>query len=277
MLPRMKTLHPLGRRFARIAFVTLAGGATLLAGRLAHAGVTLVFQRGPSEPQTLYIDNNRVRVENSAKDRSNVIIDAAGKRIVMVDDAEKSWSEMTEADMRAFKEQLAARKAQMEEHMKSLPPEQRKRFEEMTNPKEHELTFEKMGVKKSVNGFSCDMYRVLEDGKPREEDCVAPWGPKVLQKSDFAGLQKFAAEMAKNMGGMGGARMFERFEKYPGFPVSQHPLQPGQPDEELKSVKRGAIPADKFTVPAGYVKKDRKMGLQGPPPGPFRPMPPPKQ
>ena len=275
MLPRMKTL-----RLVRLALVTLTAGTTLLAGGLAHAGVTLTFQRGTTEPQTLYIEKDRVRVENPGRDRSadrsTVIIDAAGKRIVMVDDAEKSWSEMTEADMRAFKEQLAARRAQMEEHMKSLPPEQRKRFEDMTNPKEHELSFEKMGAKKSVNGFSCDMYRVLEDGKPREEDCVAPWGPKVLQKSDFAGLQKFAAEMAKSMGGMGGGRMFERFDKYPGFPVSQHPLQPGQPDEELKSVKRGAIPADKFAVPAGYVKKDRKMGLQGPPPGPFRPMPPPK-
>jgi Domain of unknown function (DUF4412) len=272
MLPRMKTPRPV-----RLALVTLTAGTTLLAGGLAHAGVTLTFQRGTTEPQTLYIEKDRVRVENPGKDRSTVIIDAAGKRIVMVDDAEKSWSEMTEEDMRHFKEQLAGRKAQMEEHMKSLPPEQRKRFEDMLSPKEHELTFEKMGAKKSVNGFACEMYRVLEDGKPREEDCVAPWGPKVLQKSDFAGLQKFAAEMAKNMGGMGGGRMFERFEKYPGFPVSQHPLQPGQPDEELKSVKRGAIPADKFAVPAGYVKKDRKMGMQGPPPGPFRPMPPPKQ
>lgn len=275
----MRTLRllPVRSPLLRLTLVTVAAGTTMLAGGLAHAGVTLVFQRGAGEPQTLYIENDRVRIENPQKERSTVIIDAAGKRLVMVDDAEKSWTEMTEEDMRRFREQLAGRKAQMEEHMKSLPPEQRKRFEEMTSPKEHELKFEKMGAKKSINGFSCEMYRVLEDGKPREEDCIAPWGAKVLQKSDFAGLEKFAQEMAKNVGGMGGNRMLERFEKYPGFPVAQHPLQPGVPDEELKSVKRGSIPASKFAVPAGYVKKDRKMGLNAPPGGPYRPMPTPPQ
>ena len=161
--------------------------------------------------------------------------------------------------------------------MKSMPPEQRKRFEEATSNKPHELTFEKLGAKKTVNGFSCEMYRVSENGKPREEDCIAPWSSKVLQKSDFAGMQKFAEQMAKDMGGMGGNRMLERFEKYPGFPVAQHPLQPGAPDEELKSVKRGTIPGAMFAVPAGYIKKDRKMGFTPPPPGPYRPMPTPPQ
>jgi hypothetical protein len=110
MLPRMKMTRP-ARHFrlplTRLALVTRIAGTTLLAGGVAHAGVTLVFQRGTTEPQTLYIENDRVRVENPGKDRSTVIIDASGKRIVMVDDNEKSWSEMTEEDMRHFKEQLA--------------------------------------------------------------------------------------------------------------------------------------------------------------------------
>jgi hypothetical protein len=259
--------------FVRLTLVTVAAGATLLAGGLAHAGVTLVFQRGADQPSTLYIDNDHVRIENPAKEHSTVIVDAAGKRVLLLDDAEKSYSQMTEEEMRQFRAQIEARRAQMEDHMKSLPPEQRKRFEAMTSNKPHELTFEKMGEKKSINGFSCAMYRVLEDGKPREEDCIAPWGAKILEKSDFAGLQKFAEEMTKMSGGMGSNQLLERFDRYPGFPVLQHPLQPGGQDEQLKSVKRGAIPSDKFVVPAGYVKKDRKMGFSGPPPGPYRPMP----
>jgi hypothetical protein len=46
------------------------------------------------------------------------------------------------------------------------------------------------------------------------------------------------------------------FENAPGFPVLRHPLEPGQPDEIIKSLKRGSIPASTFTVPAGYTKKD---------------------
>ena len=153
-------------------------------------------------------------------------------------------------------------------------------------PKPRALKFERLGAKKSINGFSCEMYRVLEETTPKEEDCLAPWSASALQRSDFEGLRKFSEDMAKDAGAMGpggGRQMFEQFDKYPGFPVLRHPLEPGQhEDEQLKSVKRGSIPAVKFAVPAGFTKKESPMGkgmgmgMGAPPRGPFKPLPPPK-
>jgi len=245
--------------------------ASLATPLRAYAGVTLVMQRGASDISTLYVDGDKMRMENPAAQKEHtVVIDAAAKRMLMINEAEKSYSEITEADMKRIGEQLAARRAEMEERMKSLPPEQRKHMESMMGGaagKPRELKFERMGDKKTVNGFPCEMYRVLEEGAPKEEDCLATWSSSLLQRSDFAGLRKFAEEMAKDSGAMGaggGHQMFEQFDKYPGFPVTRHPLEQGlQQDEQLKSLKRGSIPASRFAVPAGFKKTESPMGAFG--------------
>jgi hypothetical protein len=278
--------------------------ALLPAGR-ARAGVTVVFQRGASSPATMYLEGERMRVENIDKSEhaSSVILDAAGKRLIMLDEKGKTYTEMTEQDMKQMRERVEVARAQMQERMKTMPPEQRKRMEEvmagMGGPngpgakpaKPSVLKFERLGQKKTINGFACDMYRVLEDGKPHEEDCISPWSVGLLQKSDLAGLRKFSEEMAKNFGAMaaGSQAGFDRLDKYPGIPVSRVPLEASGArgeEEQIKSVKRGSIEAAKFAVPAGFTKKDLPMGGAGGPGGPggpgshghgaFRPLPPPK-
>jgi hypothetical protein len=288
-IPVPRTLRPSRLRQARLAILA-AAPLTLLFSARAEAGVTLVMQRGAEQPSTLYVDGDKMRMENpGAAARATVIINAATKRMTIVNEADKSYSEITPEDMKRFREQLESRRAQMEEHLKTMPPEQRKRIEEAMGPKMVAgagptklpvLKFERTGEKKTINGFSCDTYHVLEDGTPKEEDCIAPWSSSVLQRSDFAGLRKFAEDMAKSSGTMspgGGRQMFEQFDKYPGFPVLRHPLDPGHhDDEQLKSVKRGPIPAASFTPPAGFTKKDLPMGAMGgggPPRGSFRPLP----
>ena len=256
MLPRMiSTLSSISHRFTLLAVTA----ASLLSGR-AQAGVTVVMQRGAAATSTLYIEGDKMRAENpGATNRPTiVIIDAAGKRFFMINEAEKTYFVMTEADMKA-------RRAEMDERVKSLPPEQRKRIEQMMGgapgEKSPELKFERTGEKKTINGFACDVYHVLEGSTPKEEDCLASWSAKILQRSDFAGLRKFAEDMAKDVG-VAGRQMFQQFDKYPGFPVLRHPLEPGQhEDEELKSVKRGSIPAEMFAVPAGFTKKESPMGM----------------
>jgi hypothetical protein len=254
-----------------LTLLAVLAAPALLAGR-AQAGVTIVMQRGADATSTLYVDGDKMRMENPVSQKEHtVVIDAAAKRMLMINDAEKSYSEVTEADMKRFGEMMKARRAEMQEHMKSMPPDQRKHMEEMMGgggaAKPHELKFEKLGQKKTVNGFSCEMYRVTDNGDPKEEDCLAPWSAGILQRSDFAGLRKFAEDMAKESGAMGpggGGRTFEQFDKYPGFPVTRHPLEPGQhEDEQLKSVKRGSIPASTFAVPAGYKKTESPMGAMG--------------
>jgi len=280
-----KTQRSFGWSLSRLAVLAVVLAAPLLASGRAQAGVTLVMQRGTDPTSTLYVDGDKMRMENpKSTNERTVIIDAAAKKMMMIDDTAKTYTEITQADMERFGEMMKGMRAQMEERMKNMPPEQRKKMAPMmgaaggADAKAPELKFEKAGGKKTINGFSCDMYKVLEDGKPKEEDCIAPWSSSILTRADFAGLRKFAEDMAKTMGSMAGAgskNTFQQFDKYPGFPVSRHPLDPAEhEDEVLKSVKRGSIASSMFAIPAGYTKKELPMpGMMGGG-GPHHGMPP---
>jgi hypothetical protein len=276
MLRRMLTVHasksqsPGARRALTLAFALSAAGVCTFAAGRAQAGVTIETQRGPDGAATMYVEGNRMRMDGGDKTgtTTSVIMDGPSKKMIVIEDKKKVYTEIGQEDMKRMRAQVDAMRAQMEERMKTMPPEQRKQMEGMMaglnagKPgKPVVLKFEKLGQKKSVNGFSCDMYRVLRDGTAAEEDCLAPWGPKSIQKSDLAGLLKFAQEMAKSFGGAGAKDQlqFDQLDSYPGFPISRVPLSPtGERgvEEQVKSIKRGAIPATRFDIPAGYTKKD---------------------
>jgi hypothetical protein len=180
---------------------------------------------------------------------------------------------MTEEDRKRMRAQMDAMRAQMQERLKNMPPDQRAKMESMMGPaaadpgKTHDWKFEPIGQKKTVNGFACDMYRVSEDGKVREEQCVSPWSAGLVKKSDFAGIQQFAESMMDDFGGARGRSnsIFTRMEKAPGIPISRVPIEAnGQrgEEEQIKSIKRGSIPSSAFEIPAGYSKKD--MPMMGP-------------
>jgi hypothetical protein len=253
-------------------------GSTLSFAGAARAGVTMVVKRGAgaaAAKSTITLDNDRVRVEGQGNGprEGNIIMDGRARKMVMINVSEKSYTELTEADMKKMGAQIAAMRAQAAEQMKNLPPEQRKKMEAMMgnmgtpDGKMPKVELKAMGQKKTVNGFACDMYRVSRDGVAKEEDCIAPWGPKVLQKSDFENFRKFAEEMAKSMGVTGTQNdMFQQYDKFPGIPVSRHMLDGGE-DEEIESIKRGSVAESLFTVPAGYTKKEMPM-MGGPGMGP---------
>ncbi len=277
-----------------VAMLLACSTSALLFPASAMAAVTITTQRGASGITTVYADGDRLRIDSPARDpggRAHVMImDADGKRMVTLDESTKTYTELTEEDMKRVRGRMDGMREQMEERMKSMPPEQRKKMEEMmagrggmgvmggpgamgrvgAAAKPREWTFEPLGQKKSVNGFSCEMYRVNVDGKPREEDCISPWSAGLVKREDFAGLQKFGEEMSREFGGGEGEKSrgpFMRFDKAPGIPISRVPLEPdgkrGE-EEQIKSIKRGAIPSSLFAIPAGFTKKDLPMGPKGP-------------
>jgi hypothetical protein len=284
-------LRAMSRRRA-LSFAFAAVGLTSLAGARAHAGITIVTQRGPSQTATLYIEGNRMRIDGIDKTGkgSSMIVDGANKKMIVVEEKEKAYVEMTEEDMKRMRAQVDAMRTQMQERMKNMPPEQRKKMEAMManmggpdgKPRKPPvLKFEKAGGKKTINGFSCDMYKVSKDGQLSEEDCIAPWSAAVVQKSDLAALKKFGEDMMKNFGmGAGNEMALDQLEKYPGIPISRVSLEAGGArgeEEQIKSIKRGGIEASHFAVPAGYKKKDLPPSMMGggPPKGNLHPLPPP--
>jgi Domain of unknown function (DUF4412) len=278
------------RRMSKRALLVFAAGATLLSSLSsapAGAAVTIVVQNGTADaPNTVYLDGKRMRVDGARQGgrEASMIMDGAGKRMIILNDKEKTYSEITQEDMKKMRARVDAMRAQAAERMKNLPPEQRKQMEKMMGgglggdaagkEKEKDFKFEKMGDKKTVNGFACEMYRIVIDGKPAEEDCVSPWSAGIIKMSDFEGLREFAESMLQGMGGGPKEQnwfMFKkRFDQFPGFPVTRVVLEADgkrRPQEEVKSVKRGSIDAAKFATPAGYTKTASPFEQMGGPPG----------
>jgi len=287
----MKRVGPLG-------FRALAGAwalPCLLVPALANAAATLVVQTGKQAPSTIYADGDRLRMEMSpdsgpagpahgpgaaARAASVVIIDAVGRKMVMVNDRDKTFTEITEDDVKRMKVQMEAMRAQMAERTKNMTPEQRAQMESMMGPRAAQMMngntkpavwkFEPLGQKKTVNGFACEMYRVLLDGAAHEEDCISPWSAHLVDRAAFAGLEKFGESMNENLGAGPGLGM-PLFHQYPGLPISRVILlADGSPGEEsqVKSIGHGAVPAAKFAPPPGYTKKDLPQVGAGRPRGP---------
>jgi hypothetical protein len=273
------------------ALLVVAAGATLLSSlpaATAGAALTIVVQNGATTaPNTLYLDGKRMRVDGAHEGghEASMIMDGAGKRMIIINEKEKTFSEITQEDMKKMRARVDVMRAQAAERMKSLPPEQRKQMEKLMGgmgggpaAKEKDFKFEKMGEKKTINGFSCEMYRIVVDGKPAAEDCVSPWSAGIIKMSDFEGLREFAESMMQGLGGnqpeQNWFMLKKRFDQFPGFPVTRVVIEPDgkrRPQEEVKSVKRGSIDAAKFTPPAGFTKTPspfEQMGGGGPPGGP---------
>jgi len=269
-------------------------GATLLAllaPAAARAATTIVVQRGKEPPSTIYADKDRLRMEApegvapamagkgpgapAGRAPSVVLVDAVARKMVMVNDRDKTFTEITEEDMKRLKAQLQAMRAQMAERTKNMTPEQRAQMESMMGPaakqmlsgdaKPPQWKFEPLGTKKTVNGFACEMYRVLLDGAVHEEDCISPWSAGLVDRSAFAGLEKFAENMEQGMGGMRGAMPL--FHQFPGLPITRVVISPtGERSEEhqVKSISHAAIAPSMFVVPAGYTKRELpQMGMGG--------------
>jgi hypothetical protein len=286
MLPPM----PTSPRLLPLAAAT----ATLLAGTLCHAGVTVVFQRGQQPGSTLSLDGKHLRMEGGDRGNSSLVVDGPGKRQVVIDPARKTYMVITLDDMRHQRQRMAEARAQSEQRLKNMPPEERQRLEALMGKKvpfgpvgkPAVIKYVPLNIKRTVAGFSCQMYRVTFDGKPRLEECVAAWSAGLVQKSDFAGLRPFLTELSKAGGGFGFADSYlEQMQKAPGFPITRAMLDESGgrgAEEELKSVERGPIPPETFAVPDGYTKTELPTmgppGTPGAPPrgGPFRPLPPPK-
>lgn len=261
--------------------------AILLVSSLAQAGAVLVSERkqkGETTNVTLTVEGARLRIDGMRQQRggaSALIFDGEAKKLMAITTDDKTYMELTEADVQALGGQMATMRAAMEAQLAGMPPEQRKQVEAMmaargggmpgagAGPakKRAERTYKSVGQKKTVRGFPCEMYKVLVDGKAIEESCFADWSRAGVGPEDFKGLEKlkeFVSSLTSQFGGTVQDDSFVDFTRAPGFPVARAGLgENGSVEwtEELVSAKRQSVPADKFSVPPGYTKK-----AMGPPP-----------
>jgi hypothetical protein len=247
----------------------------------AGDGVLIVMKVtfGTNPPQTnqIQIDQKRMRMTGTgATGSAGVMFDGNRQVMTMIDDAHKTYTEMSKADLDAFAAQMAPAMAQMQDAMKNMPPEAKARMEAMMKKNgaaaggppgaaPAKIEYKKTGTA-TVGKWTCDKYEGYTNGQKTQELCTVD--PKVLgfSMADFQvmrDMQEFFKQMQQF--GRGIAPQQSPFtvgtvaeQGFSGMPVrSVITTSNGtQVISELAEAKRQAFTDATFTVPSDYKKND---------------------
>ena len=209
----------------------------LLAASRASGGALIEGtsgDRGATGPERMLADGQNVRVEMKGGERA-VIFDGAGKRMIQLEPASRSYTEITQADMEKVR-------ALMSQH--GAAPEK----------KPISRRYEKTGRTDSALGKSCEVYRAVDaEGKSHDELCLAPFGSFGVERSDFEGFRALGA-FANAMAGREGER---NWAEIPGVPLIGWRTEGGARKETFRATKveKRSFPASEFSVPAGWTRR----------------------
>lgn len=229
---------------------------------------------------TMIADGELLRVEISSVSSSEdgLIIYRGDRNEMLVADSERlEYYVIDKQTMNQMAGQIGDAMKQMEEMMKTLPPDQRAMAEQMMKQQMPALQsapkvpskLQKMGKSDTINGYDCEYYEVLKEGRKTREMCVAKWGDidggsEAVEA--MIGMGKFFESMhdafaeAAGTGFMGRQQeMFEHMRQLGGYPVHAKDFdETGAVEGEstLTSSRSEAIDAAQFEPPEGYRRQE---------------------
>jgi hypothetical protein len=223
----------------------------------------------------IQIEQTRMRAEtDGAGGRTQaVIFDGTAQVLRTIDDQGKTYSEMNKADLDRMSAQMSGAMAQMQEQMKSMPPEARARIEAamqgrgMPGAAAGPATeYKKVGTDK-VGKWTCDKYEGTRGGEKVSEICTVSPTALGFTLADFEVTRQMAEFFAKLVP-QGADQMFRIGSSgangFSGLPVRTVTFRNGAPSgtTEITEASRQKFPDSTFAVPAGYQKREM-MGGRG--------------
>jgi hypothetical protein len=229
------------RRAAALACLT---ALPALAGAEEMTVVSRVtLNQGAPQTSTQYIGEKMIRTTDGEND---TIVDVANGRYTVVNHKKKEYYEFTRDEMMASMQQL---EQQMAGPMGAM-------MEKMMGGKVGEVTVTK-GAARKVAGYGCTAYTVSMGENMRYELCAteALSLPSVYYDA-LKGPYAMMGPMSRRF-----VKVFEEMKKIKGFPVAMNTAVSVGPmkiraEQEATEIRKGAIPASSFAVPAGYKKKN---------------------
>jgi hypothetical protein len=265
MTPR-RTLAALSAAMILSAAATEAADGILIAQKTTSSSGTATTHQSQ-------IEKTRMRAETDSGGRKmTMIFDGTAQVMRTIDDASKSYTEMTKADMEKMSAQMAGAMTQMQEQMKNMPPEARKRMEAMMAGRgaaagpAAPTEYKKIGTDK-VGKWTCDKYEGTRNGEKVSELCTVAPASVGFTAGDFE-VTRQMAEFFSKLVPQGADQMFRvgsaTANGFSGLPVRTIIFRNGAPSftSEITDVSRQNFPDSLFTVPAGYTKRDM-MGARG--------------
>ena len=224
---------------------------------------------GAAETGTSYISSDHVRM--SQPDGNEAIFDLKGGQMIVMDGKKKTYYVVTQKDMDAMaasmQEQMNSpemKKAQ--EQMKNLPPDTQKTMESAMAGM-FTVEVKKTGTSRTIAGYKCENWDVAIGQFSKSEQCLTNELKFPVQAWDM--YRSYADSMKSMMAAFGPmartmTTMQEQLQKLKGFPLANTTTtsvmgRRSVRTSEVTSIKRGAIPASAWEIPAGYEKVDNPM------------------
>jgi len=205
---------------------------------------------------TIAIKGAKVRADGVGREHDQyVLMDLDKKTTWLVMPKDKKYFEWSAADVQALNTKMEAMQKELESRLATLPPEQRKQVEAMMKgmpggsgaaPK---VDLRPLGTTETINGMSATAFEVRNGGE-QSVGWVTQEHKDLMQA--FKALQESQEKMTPGHHGQKSDRLLlaER-----GLPVRVQTLDGGQYRvEDVLDVKKQAVPADLFTIPAGFEK-----------------------
>lgn len=216
----------------------------------------VLSEGGQSANRTWYITPAKLRMSTANGD---VIMDVAAGKITVLDHAKKQYWETTSEEMNKASSDAASR---MSDQAKQNP-QAAKLMEQMMGGLATSVSVQKGPGSKKIVGYMCDQY-IVSMGPIKEDVWVTSEITPPMTLSQMMAAQKaFLAgnPMAGSMKGLA-----DEMAKIKGFPLGQTISmtilgRTTQTTSEAIEVKRDAVPASVFAIPAGYTKTQSPMSM----------------
>lgn len=225
-------------------------------------------------------DGALLRVEiNSVSSEEDGLLIYRGDRdeMIVADNERLEYFVIDQQTMNQMAGQISDAMKEMQETLKSMPPEQRAMAEQMMKqrmpgmnsaPKESS-TLRKTGESDTINGYDCEFYEVLQAGRKTRDMCVAKWddidGGREAAEA-MIGMGKFFERMHDTFSQAAGSdfmgrqeEIFAHMRELGGYPVYARDYDDAgalEGEATLKSSRSESIDAAKFEPPKGYRRQD---------------------
>jgi len=212
--------------------------------------------------QVVMVQDGKIRMNNPKHGNGMILKNSV---LYVFDDNRKTYSEIDKATMKKASDQAGAAMKQMEEQMKSMPPEQRAQMEKMMGgqmgAKKDAYEAKDTGKSETSEGRQCRIWNVLKNGKVAEELCVVPFS-SLPGKEDFEKAFKELAEATTSMtaGLPGAGDSIKARNSVNGFPVRVRYFDDAGKSRGTETVltkwNAESLSGSTFEIPTGYTKKE---------------------
>lgn len=261
-------------------FQSLFAAAALAAAALSASAQDLTIVQKttkdgePPATTTSYLAADRVRIVQG--DGNELMFDGASGDITMIDHRKKEYSVLTQQDLKAMtaaiEEQMKAvepQMKQMQEQLQNMPPEMQKRMQGMMGGMAASVEVQKGTGARKVAGYSCEPWTISVGSLSKTEQCLTSdlvlpaqiWDRYKDLADTMMGMMRAMGPMAQ---GAGLDKMKEKMKPLRGYPLSSTTTvsvmgRTTTTTTEVTEVKKGAIPASAWQLPAGYKAVESPM------------------